>query len=405
MEAVFRFLTTRHGTSTERDRKILNLLHKAAVGINLLYGSVAFPYDFRFALPNITFLFLTMVSMILVRKNKIDLVKMFLMPVIIFQMLSFAVIFGRDANIDLYFMLCVSFAFYLNYKSFYVIVNTLACIACALAARYVFIDPYYSGAETFTKYFGYSNIFFAIAILFILSYAVNRDIKEYQTDIEQQNEMLQLKEKEIREDKERIQGLLLNILPEEVAVELKIKGSVTPVYIPQATILFADFVGFTKVSQNLTPEEIVSELDYCFTAFDEIMDKFSLEKLKTIGDAYMCAGGLPAPSTDHAVSCVRAAKEMIEFMKSLSSEHPFHELRVGIHTGPVVAGVIGKKKFLYDIWGDTVNLASRMETGSEPGRINISESVFEQIKDEFNCEFRGNLPVKGKGKIGMYFVA
>jgi class 3 adenylate cyclase len=212
----------------------------------------------------------------------------------------------------------------------------------------------------------------------------------------------------ISEEKNRSENLLLNILPEETAQELKANGKVQAKKFESVTVLFTDFKGFTHYAHNLSPEELVRSVDYYFSKFDEIMDKYGMEKIKTIGDAYMCAGGLPFPSEDHPIKMIEAAFEIAQFIdesKKLSNGNITHfDVRIGINTGPVVAGVVGIKKFAYDIWGDTVNVASRMESKSEPGRINISENTYKLVKDDFQCEYRGEIDVKNKGMMKMYFV-
>ena len=174
------------------------------------------------------------------------------------------------------------------------------------------------------------------------------------------------------------------------------------------TVLFTDFKGFTRYSQNLTPEQLVQSVDYYFSEFDKIIERHGLEKIKTIGDAYMCAGGLPFPSSDHPKRMVEAAFEIARFIEQTKNSEQngvaHFDIRIGINTGPVVAGVVGTKKFAYDIWGDTVNVASRMESNSEPGRINISEFTYELVKDHFECSFRGEIDVKNKGMMRMFFV-
>lgn len=210
----------------------------------------------------------------------------------------------------------------------------------------------------------------------------------------------------IVKEKERSDKLLLNILPNETARELKQNGKVEAKRFESVTVMFTDFKGFTAHSQNLSPEILVKNVDYYFSKFDMIMEKYNLEKIKTIGDAYMCAGGLPFPSTDHGVKIVKAALEIVEFMDEVQKDKELmdFEIRIGINTGPVVAGVVGTKKFAYDIWGDTVNVASRMESMSHAGKINISESTYNRIKHEFICTERGEVFVKNKGKMKMYFV-
>ncbi len=222
------------------------------------------------------------------------------------------------------------------------------------------------------------------------------------------NKFIQRTKKIIEEEKNRSDSLLLNILPEETAQELKESGKVQAKKFDSVTVLFSDFKGFTSYSENLSPEALVETIGFYFSKFDAIIEKYGLEKIKTIGDAYMCAGGLPFPSEDHAVKMVKAAMEIAEFVAETKNDTTAVDLnfdiRIGINTGPVVAGVVGAKKFAYDIWGDTVNIASRMESNSEVGKINISENTYEIIKDQFNCEYRGEIEAKNKGMMKMYFV-
>lgn len=216
-------------------------------------------------------------------------------------------------------------------------------------------------------------------------------------------------QRKIRNQKKEVEKLLLNILPKKTAEELRIAGAATPQSYARVSVIFTDFKGFTQVSEKMTPEEIIEELGICFSSFDEIVEKNHLEKIKTIGDAYMCAGGVPEPNQSNPVEAVRAALAMQAFMAKRIEENRLHgrpilELRIGIHTGPVVAGVVGKKKFAYDIWGDAVNIAARMESSGEPNRVNISGETYSLIKDQFVCTHRGKIPAKNKGEIDMYFV-
>lgn len=212
----------------------------------------------------------------------------------------------------------------------------------------------------------------------------------------------------IEEEKNRSDSLLHNILPEETAIELKQNGKVKAKKFESVTVLFTDFKGFTHFAKDLTPEELVNSVDYYFSEFDRIIRKYGIEKIKTIGDAYMCAGGLPFPTTNHPHKMILAAFEIAEFIEKskLNSEDDItnFDIRIGINTGPIVAGVVGIHKFAYDIWGDTVNVASRMESLSYPGRINISQNTYELVKDVFQCKYRGEIEVKNRGMMKMYFV-
>ncbi|MEA1786041.1 adenylate/guanylate cyclase domain-containing protein [Arenibacter sp. GZD96] len=212
----------------------------------------------------------------------------------------------------------------------------------------------------------------------------------------------------IGEERRRSEDLLRNILPKEIATELKENGKVKAKKYDLVTVMFTDFKGFTLESQNLSPEILVKTVDYYFSKFDAIVEKYGLEKIKTIGDAYMCAGGLSADTQNHPFKMINAAFEILEVMKTArdnpQAEIMNFEIRIGINTGTVVAGVVGTKKFAYDIWGDAVNVAARMETMSEPGKVNISENTFQLVKHKFDCEFRGEVYVKNKGNMSMYFV-
>lgn len=212
----------------------------------------------------------------------------------------------------------------------------------------------------------------------------------------------------IEKEKNRSDNLLLNILPQETAMELKEKGKVSAKRFEAVTILFTDFRNFTHYAENLPPEELVRTIDFYFSKFDEIVESHGLEKIKTVGDAYMCAAGVPFPVEDHAQRILLAACDMVSFVKEANEEKAEGEtrfdIRIGVNSGAVVAGVVGNKKWAYDIWGDAVNIAARMETSSEAGKINISENTFELVKEKFDCHYRGEIMVKNKGMMKMYFV-
>jgi len=209
----------------------------------------------------------------------------------------------------------------------------------------------------------------------------------------------------IQTEKQKSDELLLNILPAEVASELKESGRAMARQFDEVTVLFTDFVDFTRISEKLSAQDLVTELHLNFKAFDEIIERHGLEKIKTIGDAYMAVSGLPVPNPQHALMAARAAQEIQAFVRQRKKgmTHPF-EIRIGMHSGPVVAGIVGVKKFAYDIWGDTVNTAARMESTSEPGKINLSGATYALLKDTLDCDYRGKITAKNKGEIDMYFL-
>ncbi len=233
------------------------------------------------------------------------------------------------------------------------------------------------------------------------------------TDIQKQKEELEIRIEERTHDLIEAQiksnSLLRNILPAAIVEELKQYNRVKPRQHEEVTVMFTDFEGFTRVSEQMPPEELLHELDNCFDYFDSVIERYNLEKIKTIGDAYMCAGGIPIENRTNAVDAVLAAIEIQKFMNQIgvircAMELPYWALRIGIHTGPVIAGVVGKHRFAYDIWGDTVNTASRMESCGTIETVNISHSTYMKVKDFFRCSYRGKVKAKHKGEIDMYYV-
>lgn len=234
--------------------------------------------------------------------------------------------------------------------------------------------------------------------------------KERETELERvKNAELTRAYASLEKEKQRSEELLLNILPEEVSDELKQYGKTRARSFETATVLFADIKGFTIISEQLSAEELVSGIDEYFELFDKIVDRHGVEKIKTIGDAYLCAGGVPVADDDHAAKIIVVAKGFLDAAEQLKQKRiaegrVVFDFRIGVHTGPLVAGVVGIKKFAYDIWGDTVNTASRMQQHSEPGRINISESTYKLVSGQYTCHYRGEIEAKNKGKLKMYFV-
>jgi len=225
-------------------------------------------------------------------------------------------------------------------------------------------------------------------------------------EVVSQKEKIERQHDELKSEKKRSDDLLLNILPEEIAEELKQKGHTEARLFNNVTVLFTDFVNFTQAGERMGPQELVDELHTCFKAFDEIIQRYGIEKIKTIGDAYLAVAGVPKGDAEHATHVVNAALDIRQFIaerKMLLGDRTF-EVRMGIHSGSVVAGIVGIKKFAYDIWGDTVNTAARMEQSGAAGKINISRATYELVKEKFVCEDRGMVEAKNKGELSMYFV-
>lgn len=217
------------------------------------------------------------------------------------------------------------------------------------------------------------------------------------------------KNHELEIEKEKTEKLLLNILPSEVAEELKEKGKADAKLFSNVTVMFIDFIGFTTVAEHLCPQDLVNEIDYCFQNFDMTISQFGLEKIKTVGDAYITAAGLPQQSDHHAHNTVKAAIAIRQFMEEyraqrLAAKTVYFECRIGINSGSVIAGIVGLRKFAYDIWGDTVNIAARMEQNSAPGQINVSRTTYELVQNDFKFNYRGKVEAKNKGEIDMYFL-
>jgi class 3 adenylate cyclase len=249
------------------------------------------------------------------------------------------------------------------------------------------------------------NIANHITMFVILFLIVNY----FKSENTRQEKLLERRNISLSDEKQKSENLLMNILPYEIAEELKHTGSAKSRSFNSVTVMFTDFRNFTYAAETLHPEKLVSEINHYFSMFDVIISKYNIEKIKTIGDSYMCAGGLPEENNSNAHDVILAALEIQKFMHEKKTERensgePFFECRLGIHTGHVVAGIVGIKKFAYDIWGDTVNIASRMEQKGEVGKVNISGNTYQLVKNHFRCKYRGKIPVKNKGEIDMYFV-
>jgi adenylate cyclase len=255
------------------------------------------------------------------------------------------------------------------------------------------------------KYIQLQNLLAVIGHIVLLAMVIN--IFENQKNVALT--VLEKKNKIIEEEKERSDELLRNILPEEVMIELKQTGKTTARNYDLVTVMFVDFKDFTLISNDLAPEDLVTSIDRYFETFDMIVDEHDIEKIKTVGDAYLCAAGLPVPNTKNPVEMVDVALKFLQAVEQLKQERKIQDktifdIRIGIHSGPVVAGVVGTKKFAYDIWGDAVNTAARMQQNGTEGKINISGTTYELVKHRFHCTHRGRIEAKNKGLVDMYFV-
>lgn len=265
------------------------------------------------------------------------------------------------------------------------------------AIRFIIHPPFYLQ--------WYAWIFYIFVFLGIIGFIGLRRKMQFEKEKIKLERIIQERTSELMREKEKTDELLANMLPKDTADELKNTGKASSHKFDMATVLFSDIQGFTKIAEQMNPEKLIDELDNFFFQFDSVVEKYNIEKIKTIGDAYMAAGGIPYKNRTNPVEVVLAALEMQEYMKTLKKKNTdIWDLRIGIHTGAVIAGVVGHKRISYDIWGDTVNTASRMESSGEAGKINISGQTYEMVKEFFICEYRGRMPVKYKGDIDMYFV-
>ncbi|MCX7633629.1 MAG: adenylate/guanylate cyclase domain-containing protein [Turneriella sp.] len=311
------------------------------------------------------------------------------------ELFILCIVYGKESGLDQFFYAAFVSVFFIvdRYQKILIVPALVGFVLEYLLVQYLLahIDPvaHITGEDARTV------SFFSSASVFILLGA--QCLQFYYNNLRG--------EIELEKARQRSDELLRNILPEPIAEELKRNGTVVPVEHEAVTVVFTDFVGFTASTEFRNPAELLRELDECFSAFDAIIEKHGLEKLKTIGDAYMFAGGVPSALDNSAELCVLAAREILNFVAQRRQHNPnFWQIRIGMHTGRLVAGIIGRKKFIYDVWGDTVNTASRLETAGEPGRINVSAATYERIKHKFRCNYRGEIAVKGKGMLPMYFV-
>lgn len=309
-----------------------------------------------------------------------------------------AMINKRDFALISFFIYCVEFAAIVND-----ILYAQLIINGGFLLMYAFLA--FLLVQAYILAFHYSRAFNSVEDLSIKLNAANVHLEK---KVEERTIELRGANLQLLSEKKKAEDLLLNILPFEIAEELKEYGSSKARRYPSITVMFTDFKNFTRVSEELTPEQLVQEIDHCYRAYDDIIGQHGLEKIKTMGDSYICAGGLPEMNFTHPEDVVGAALAIRDFMDKYSTDRKLKgevtfEIRIGVHTGPAVAGIVGAKKFAYDIWGDSVNLAARMESSGQVGKVNISHGTYELVKDKFVCTYRGKVDAKNKGEIDMYF--
>jgi len=302
---------------------------------------------------------------------------------------------GWGYGFQYYLLVVVAFAFMMNFRS--MLIPELMFVICLISFLGFYYEvqywhlPHADLGSTVQEMFLMANVTSAFAILAMMSYVYSEAARKAEAMLER--------------ERQRSERLLLNILPMSIAERLKDSDAIIADHYDSATVMFSDIVGFTALSEQLTPTELVDRLNRLFSVFDDLAEKYGLEKIKTIGDAYMVAGGLPELQDSHAKDVSSMALDMLEAVTegNLLTDQPL-SLRIGIHTGPAVAGVIGIKKFVYDVWGDTVNTASRMESTSLPGCIQLSEQAAALLDKDFVLEERGTIEVKGKGPMKTYWL-
>jgi len=407
LEMKFKSLLSNYFTSIPKSISILNYRFYlvAHVAYNFAF-TVHFLWLILFLILGVTPLFIFNIfsvglftcCIIINRKGHHMLTTVLGMSEVIVHQIYASYLIGAGSGYPLYILVVSLYPFIMPAWRFWVkiLLFTLSIIGYLLIEIFIKSQPPIYVLESNLLYIlNLTNILFAFVCLSIwgtyFNYAVYKTDEELQLQISKSDQ------------------LLLNILPYETAEELKNTGTTKAKDFNEVTVLFTDFQNFTSMSEQLSAQELVNEINYCYSAFDSIITKHSVEKIKTIGDSYMCAGGLPVANKTHAEDTVRAALEIRDFMlkeEQIRKEKgsSFFEVRIGCNTGSVVAGIVGNKKFAYDIWGDTVNIASRMESSGEAGKVNISGTTFEIVKDKFRCIHRGKIQAKNKGEIDMYFV-
>lgn len=384
--------------------RLLNVLNLSCIVISLIYAWINSSVHEIATLINLLSVLFNLIVYALVWSKK------YITAFIVFLLLStaigasFVILFGRYIASDLLFCTGIAYAIAMFENRYRMIFGVTLNVVCFILAAYFYenYNPVFSDTHEQLRVFYYPNTALFLITLFVLVFMLKNENQRFE-------KILKARNNELAELNNKNEELLENILPPSIARELKEKGEVKPKIYNHTTVMFTDFYHFTEKAEKISAIDIVNELDKYFVLFDRIVSHYEIEKLKTIGDAYMCVTGIPGEREDHAIIMIKAALEIREELEIINKERLSNgkdawEIRIGIHSGPVVAGIIGETKFAFDIWGDTVNTAARMESSSEPGKINISESTYRLVKDQVNCHFRGKIEAKNKGEMNMYFV-
>lgn len=384
--------------------RLFNVFNLGCMLISLIYAFINSGIHNVASLINLGAILVTLTNYIFIFSKRYHLAFFSLLLLNSLTGIAFVILFGKYIAAELLF--CIGLVYSITMFNrwerigFGVSINIILYIISLYL--YETSEPYFQDIKAITAAFYYPNSALFLIALFGLVYLLKKESQQYEKELFHMN-------LDLNKSYEKNEQLLHQMLPKHVADELKIKGEVEPKIHHNVTVMFTDFFEFTKTAEKLTAIKLVNELDQYFTIFDRIIEKYDLEKLKTIGDAYMCVSGLPDKNDDHALLMIRAAIEIRDAVEEMydirtkKGKEAWH-IRIGIHSGTVVAGIIGESKFAYDIWGDTVNTAARMESSSEPGKINISETTYTLVSEKINAVYRGKIEAKNKGELNMYFV-
>lgn len=384
--------------------RLLNVLNISCLIISLIYAWINSSLHEIATLINLSSVLVNLIVYGLILSKKHIAAFFVFLLLSTFIAASFAVLFGKYIAADLLFCTGIAYSIAMFENRLRILFGVTLNLSCYILAMYFYenYNPVFHDTHQQMRAFYYPNSALFLFTLFVLVYLLKTENQRFEKILRDRN-------KRLDELNKKNEELVENILPHSIAMELKEKGEVKPKLYKNATVMFTDFYQFTQKAEKITAIELVNELDKYFTLFDRIVTKYGIEKMKTIGDAYMCVAGIPNENDSHAIDMIKAAIEIVDELEEVNRKRievgkDAWEIRIGIHSGTVVAGIIGETKFAFDIWGDAVNTAARMESSSEPGKINISQTTYELVKSEVNCTHRGKIEAKNKGEMSMYFI-